>query len=109
MLTAFPLNHLVPKEEQEINCYPASGEATIVTPTANSSPGKSVQGESPTGPAPLSWPQLSERRPMNLNLKVSVPQVNLLAIPPLLRTCDQQPLINSTFLHTSTEPSAQNS
>ncbi|KAJ8429539.1 hypothetical protein Cgig2_025725 [Carnegiea gigantea] len=108
ILTAFPLNHLVPKEEQEITCYPASAEAAIVTPTANSSPTKSVQEESLTGPAPLSWPQLSGRRPMNLNLKVSVPPVNLLAIPPLLRTCDQRPLINSNVYCTSTEPSAQN-
>lgn len=96
----------VPKEEQEVTCYPASAKAAIVTPTANSSPTKSVQEQSLTGPAPLSWPQLSGRRQMNLNLKVSVPPVNLLAIPPLLRTCDQRPLINSNVFRTSTEPSA---
>lgn len=55
----------------------------------------------------LIGPKLSERRPMNLNLKVSVPPVSLQKIPHLLRTCDQRPSISSTFFHTSTEPSTE--
>ncbi|KAH9612897.1 hypothetical protein KSS87_007705 [Heliosperma pusillum] len=43
----------------------------------------------------LSWPKLSERRQLHQDLKVSVPPMR---IPPLLRTCDERQLKDTSMI-----------
>ncbi|XP_048503363.1 uncharacterized protein LOC104908066 isoform X3 [Beta vulgaris subsp. vulgaris] len=84
-------------------------ETTATTPTAtiDSSKRDSSQARSVIDPPPLILSTLSERRQMNLNLKVSVPPGHF-QIPPLLRACDERQLkTNSNSVCASAEQSQE--
>lgn len=87
-------DHTILKEEPE---------TTYPTPTTDRD---SLQTRNMNDPASLAWSKLSERRQMNMNLKLSVPPAHF-QTSPLLRVCDDRQLTNSTFYYGSTEPNLE--
>ncbi|KAL9225680.1 hypothetical protein vseg_001574 [Gypsophila vaccaria] len=79
---------VIRQEEQGTACNQSSSHANDAIPAAaDDSKRDSVQAKPMSETSPLNWPNLSERRQLNQDLKVPA--------PPALRACDEKQIRNS--------------